>query len=370
MKNLLQLTVNLAKRSYPIYIGENLLDQLAVIKSHIAAKQVMIVSNETVAALYLPKLKLALKNYQVETLLLKDGEQFKNWQSLQAIIDALVAKNFHRDATLIALGGGVIGDITGFAAAIYQRGIGFIQIPTTLLAQVDASVGGKTAINHPQAKNFIGAFYQPNCVLIDINVLHTLPAREFSAGIAEIIKIALVADANFFDELKQNMPSIVARTPEVLSRVIARACELKANIVSLDETEKSDTRALLNLGHTFGHAIESALSYQDILHGEAVAIGISLAAQLSHRLGKMNDFAFLEILAVLHLAGLPLQIPKQLTAKDLLQRMQQDKKVQANQLRLVLLDRIGQAVVVNNVKQDEISQTLSANLQTSPFPIG
>lgn len=365
-----RLTVNLPKHGYPIYIGENLLDQLDLIKSHLVAKQVMIVSNETVAGLYLKKLRLALKDYQVETLLLKDGEQFKNWQSLQRIIDELVAKNFHRDATLIALGGGVIGDMTGFAAAIYQRGIAFIQIPTTLLAQVDASVGGKTAINHPQAKNFIGAFYQPNGVLIDINVLHTLPEREFTAGIAEVIKIALVADANFFDDLKQNMLPIIARAPEVLSRVIARACELKANIVSLDEKEKSETRVLLNLGHTFGHAIESALSYQNILHGEAVAIGICLAAQLSFQLGKINELAFLEILALLRLAGLPLQIPQQLTPKDLLKRMQQDKKIQANQLRLVLLDQIGQAVVVNDVAQDQILMTLNANLQTSPLGMG
>jgi len=274
------LNVELKERSYPIFIGTGILGQAELIRPYIHGRQVMIVTNETIAPLYLELCKAALNDFQVESVILPDGEQYKNLDTLNSIFDALLTHRFNRHATLIALGGGVIGDITGFAASAYQRGIPFIQIPTTLLAQVDSSVGGKTAVNHPLGKNMIGAFYQPQCVIADIKTLNTLEDRQLKSGIAEVIKYGLINDPEFFSWLETNMDKLLQRDHEALTYAIKRSCQDKADIVSMDETEQG-VRALLNLGHTFGHAIETGMGYGQWLHGEGVAAGICMAAHLS-----------------------------------------------------------------------------------------
>jgi len=349
------LTVSLADRSYPIYIGDALLST-DLVRRHVRASQAMIVTNETIAPLYLDALVTALSGLKVDTLVLPDGERFKNLVELEKMFDALLAARHSRTTTLVALGGGVIGDMTGFAAACYQRGVDFIQVPTTLLAQVDSSVGGKTAVNHVRGKNMIGAFYQPQAVVIDTSVLNTLPQRELGAGIAEVIKYGLIRDAEFLDWLADNMSALVARDPAALAYAIERSCRNKAEVVAADETEQGD-RALLNLGHTFGHAIETATGYSQWLHGEAVAVGMLMAAEFSVELGWLAPEVLPRIHAVLVAAGLPVE-PPAMTAEQFLDLMALDKKVLDGQLRLVLMKQIGKAVVSSDYPADALRQYL------------
>lgn len=350
------LNVPLADRSYPIYIGPALLGA-DYIRGHIRASQVMVVTNETVAPLYLEKVVDGLSGLKVETVVLPDGEQFKSLAVLERVFDALLKGRHARTTTLVALGGGVVGDMTGFAAACYQRGVDFVQVPTTLLAQVDSSVGGKTAVNHPLGKNMIGAFYQPKAVVIDTDVLATLPERELSAGLAEVIKYGLIRDAEFFAWLEVNMTLLRERDVAALSYAIERSCNNKAEVVAADETEQGD-RALLNLGHTFGHAIETATGYSQWLHGEAVGTGMMMAARLSAAQGWL-DVALLErIKALLVQAGLPVVPPNDMTAEDFHRYMALDKKVHDGQLRLILLNDIGRAVVTADYDQALLDKLL------------
>jgi 3-dehydroquinate synthase len=353
----LQVDLNDA-RSYPIYIGSGLLDQPELVTRHIRAKQVAIVSNETIAPLYLAKVQAALSDYQVETVILPDGEQYKTLQYLEKIFDQLLAKKFSRNATLIALGGGVIGDMGGFAAACYQRGIAFIQIPTTLLAQVDSSVGGKTGVNHPLGKNMIGAFYQPQCVIADADVLDSLDDRQLSAGLAEVIKYGLIRDAAFLDWLESNMPLLLARDKNALAYAIERSCVNKAEVVGEDEFE-SGVRATLNLGHTFGHAIETGSGYGLYLHGEAVAIGTCFAADLSHRLGWLADSDVRRILEIVKSARLSTLPPTNMTAEQYIDLMAVDKKNVDGKIRLILLEAIGKASLPVNVDLAALLATLN-----------
>lgn len=334
--------------AYPVYIGENLLHDHILLNEFIHGEQILIVTNTTVAKLYLEEFKNIFHRSQVESLVLPDGESYKNLDTLKIIFDALAKHNHHRDTTLIALGGGVIGDMTGFAAACYHRGVAFIQIPTTLLAQVDSSIGGKTAVNHPCGKNLIGAFYQPKAVIADISVLSTLPDREFRAGLAEIIKAALICDAHFFSWLEKHMSDVLSRKADALTTAITKAIEIKRNIVARDERENGE-RALLNLGHTFGHAIEHCLGYGTLLHGEAVAIGVSMAAALSKTLDWITDTEQARIDALLTQTGLPNHLPPEIKCDKLLAAMQGDKKIANKKLRLVLLKSIGDAVITDSI---------------------
>ena len=338
------LQVDLGERSYPIIIGSHLLGQGDLLRPYIAGRQVAIVTNSTVAPLYLERLQQALGGYAVISIVLPDGEAFKDWQHLQLIFDGLLQARHDRRTTLIALGGGVVGDMTGFAAACYQRGVDFIQVPTTLLSQVDSSVGGKTGINHPLGKNMVGAFYQPKAVLIDAATLQTLPARELSAGLAEVIKYGLICDAPFLDWPEQNIVALRELQPAALIEAIERSCAAKARVVAADERE-SGLRATLNLGHTFGHAIETHMGYGKWLHGEAVAAGTLMAAQMSHRLGWLTTSERDRAARLLLAAGLPVVPPAEMTAEDFLQHMAVDKKVLDGQLRLVLLKAMGEACV-------------------------
>ena len=338
------LQVDLGERSYPIIIGSHLLGQGDLLRPYITGRQVAIVTNSTVAPLYLERLQQALGGYAVISIVLPDGEAFKDWQHLQLIFDGLLQARHDRRTTLIALGGGVVGDMTGFAAACYQRGVDFIQVPTTLLSQVDSSVGGKTGINHPLGKNMVGAFYQPKAVLIDAATLQTLPARELSAGLAEVIKYGLICDAPFLDWLEQNIVALRGLQPAALIEAIERSCAAKARVVAADERE-SGLRATLNLGHTFGHAIETHMGYGKWLHGEAVAAGTLMAAQMSHRLGWLTASERDRVARLLLAAGLPVVPPAEMTAEDFLQHMAVDKKVLDGQLRLVLLKAMGEACV-------------------------
>lgn len=353
------LTVELGERSYPIHIGAGLLDDAALLKPHIGGRQVCIVTNTTVASLYLEPLREALAGYQLLEVVLPDGEQYKNLSELNLVFDALLAARHNRSTTLIALGGGVVGDMTGFAAACYQRGVAFIQIPTTLLAQVDSSVGGKTGVNHPLGKNMIGAFYQPRCVLADTRVLRSLPDREFAAGIAEIVKYGLICDADFYTWLQREMDGLLARDPALLTEAIYRSCADKAQVVAADERE-GGVRAILNLGHTFGHAIETAQGYGTWLHGEAVAAGMVMAADLSARLGWLPASAVDNLRALLERAGLPVAPPPGMAVGQFLDLMAVDKKVQDGQLRLVLLRAIGTAVVTADVPLDILKACIAA----------
>jgi 3-dehydroquinate synthase len=354
------LEVKLGDRSYPIHIGKGLLEQADLVLPHLKRKQVAIVSNATVAPLYMPTLVKALETAGVNVIqiILPDGEAYKNTETLNLIYDALLKHRCERSTTLIALGGGVIGDLTGYAAATYLRGVPFIQIPTTLLSQVDSSVGGKTGINHPLGKNMIGAFYQPKVVLADINTLQTLPPREYSAGVAEVIKYGLIRDADFFDWLERNMPQLMALDEQVVSYAIYRSCQNKAEVVAIDEHESGE-RALLNLGHTFGHAIENAMGYGVWLHGEAVAAGTMLAADLSQRLAWLNEQEIARISAIFQSANLPLTPPK-LSPEKYLALMQLDKKVADGQIRLVLQQGIGKAVMTADYDKALLNQTLEA----------
>lgn len=353
------LTVALGERSYPIHIGAGLISQPGLILPHLARKQVAIVTNTTVAPLYLEKLAAPLKQQGVNVIevVLPDGEAYKNADTLNLIYDALLKHRAERSTTLIALGGGVIGDLTGFAAATYQRGVPFIQVPTTLLSQVDSSVGGKTGINHPLGKNMIGAFYQPQLVLADTDTLKTLPARELSAGIAEVIKYGLIRDADFFDWLETNMPKLMALDEAVVSYAIYRSCQNKAEVVAADERESGE-RALLNLGHTFGHAIETAMGYGNWLHGEAVAAGTMQAAALSQKMGWLTADEMARIETIFKAADLPTKAPA-LGVDKYLELMQSDKKVQDGKIRLVLQKGIGKAVITSEYDLTQLKAVLA-----------
>jgi 3-dehydroquinate synthase len=353
------ITVALGERSYPIHIGPRLLDDAALYGS--SAKQILIVTNQVVAPLYLQAVQSAFAGRDVQTLILPDGERHKTLATFAVIIDRLVDARFHRDSCLVALGGGVVGDVTGYAAASFQRGVNFIQIPTTLLAQVDSSVGGKTAVNHPRAKNMIGAFHQPSTVLADTETLKTLPPRELAAGLAEVIKYGVIVDHEFFDWLEGSMPQLRALDPSALTFAVRRSCEIKAEIVAEDEREQG-RRALLNLGHTFGHALESIGKYERWLHGEAVAIGTVLAARTSAALGWIGDTDCERIERLFAAAGLPTSA----TGVDpdlVLERMQLDKKADKKGLKLILIEKLGQAVVTPAPDRAVLRTVLAAELE-------
>jgi len=354
------LTVELAQRSYPIHVGSGLLSQAELLLPHLPHKRAAVVTNTTVAPLYLDSLRDLLHGHGIETIpiVLPDGEEYKNAETLALIYDALLTHRCERNTPLIALGGGVVGDMTGFAAATYLRGVPFIQIPTTVLAQVDSSVGGKTGINHPLGKNMIGAFYQPRVVLADIATLATLPDRELSAGIAEIIKYGLIRDTLFLEWLELNMEKLLARDADALQYVITRSCQNKAEVVGADELESGD-RALLNLGHTFGHAIETGMGYGVWLHGEGVAAGTIMAADLSRRLGWISEQEVSRIRTLFERARLPVRAPA-LGTEKYLQLMGLDKKVVGGKMRFVLLETIGHAVVKGGVPEEMVRQTLEA----------
>ena len=353
------LHIQLEKRSYPIYIGEGLLSQIKLIEPHLKQKHVAVVTNTTVAPLYLDPLLNLLKqnNIRAFPIILPDGEAYKNQETLNLIYDALLKEKCERNVTLIALGGGVIGDMTGYAAATYLRGVPFIQIPTTLLSQVDSSVGGKTGINHPMGKNMIGAFYQPQCVIADIDTLKTLPQREFSAGMAEVIKYGLIRDEAFFTWLEKNMEGLMKLNPSLLIEAILRSCQNKADVVEMDEHE-SGVRATLNLGHTFGHAIENAMGYGVWLHGEAVGCGMVLGADLSCRLNYITKAEADRLTKIIQSMNLPI-VPPKFGGKRYLELMQVDKKTESGQIRYVVLEKIGKAQI-QGVPDAQVLETLTA----------
>ncbi len=352
------LHVSLGNRSYPIQIGQNLINSANLIVPHLKRKQVAIVTNSTVAPLYLEQLAQPLRaaGVSVITIILPDGEAYKNSETLNLIYDALLQNRCERNTTLIALGGGVIGDLTGYAAATYLRGVPFIQVPTTLLSQVDSSVGGKTGINHPLGKNMIGAFYQPKLVLIDTDTLQTLPPRELSAGMAEVIKYGLIRDVEFFDWLEVNIAKLMSLDTTVITEAIYRSCQNKADVVAADEHETGE-RALLNLGHTFGHAIENAMGYGVWLHGEAVAAGTMMAADLSKNMGWLNTQEIARMKALFKAANLPLT-PPSLGVDQYLDLMGLDKKVENGKIRLVLQQGIGKSVITSTYDAQLLRQTL------------
>ena len=352
------LNVELGPKSYPIYIGGDLLSQKSFITDHIYGQQVMIVSNTTVAPLYLDQVTKQLEGYNVEVVILPDGEQYKTLETVNTIFDALLKSKFDRSSTLIALGGGVVGDITGFAAASYQRGVNFIQIPTTLLSQVDSSVGGKTGVNHDLGKNMVGAFFQPKAVIIDVNTLDTLNDREFSAGMAEVIKYGLLGNSDFLSMLEANIESIMNRDKDLIIDIVFRSCEDKANIVALDEFEKGK-RALLNLGHTFGHGIENTFGYGTYLHGEAVSIGMCMATRLSMLEGDLSKEDTNRIQSILSKANLPTTIKKGVDSETLIEVMSLDKKSIDGNIRLVLLKSIGDSFITGSYSQENFNKVVS-----------
>ncbi|MCL2915316.1 3-dehydroquinate synthase [Shewanella corallii] len=343
-----QIQVDLDERSYPIFIGQNLMTVSGTWSRLLHNKDVLIVTNETVAPLYLDSLQSCISEIaRTQVVQLPDGEQFKTLEWLDKIYTAALEHNLARDCVLIALGGGVIGDMTGFAAACYQRGVDFIQVPTTLLSQVDSSVGGKTAVNHPLGKNMIGAFYQPKQVVIDTDCLKTLPPREFAAGMAEVIKYGIIWDAELFDYLEQHVDALKALEPQALVYTIKRCCEIKAEVVAEDETERG-VRALLNLGHTFGHAIEAEMGYGEWLHGEAVAAGMVLAAETAVAMDMLEESKLCRIKALIAAFDLPVKAPASMDFNSFIKHMRRDKKVLAGQLRLVLPTDIGSSEVVKH----------------------
>lgn len=345
-----KLTVDLGSRSYPISIGEGLLSQSDLFATAIAGKKVMIVTNDIVAPLYLEECKNSLKQFAIDEVILPDGEKHKTLATFEIILSALLEKKHARDTTIVALGGGVIGDMAGFAAACYQRGIAFVQVPTTLLSQVDSSVGGKTAVNHPLGKNMIGAFYQPQSVIIDINCLKTLPKREFAAGMAEVIKYGIIYDADFFSWLEKNVDALKSLQPQALTYMIKRCCEIKAEVVAQDEKEHG-IRALLNLGHTFGHAIEAEQGYGNWLHGEAVAVGMVLAAETAFIIGLLDGEEVEQIINLIEEFDLPINAPEEMQYEHFAEHMQLDKKVLNGQLRLILPTSIGSSEVYSDVSE-------------------
>jgi len=353
-----RITVDLGERSYPISIGAGLFNDPAYF-SHITSNKVVVISNVTVAPLYASTViaQFEQQGHQVALLELPDGEQYKTLDTFNTIMSFLLEGNYGRDVTLVALGGGVIGDVVGFAAASYQRGVDFIQIPTTVLSQVDSSVGGKTAVNHPLGKNMIGAFYQPKSVLIDTLCLNTLPEREFAAGIAEVIKYGIIYDQQFFIWLEENLASLYQLDLKALSYAIARCCQIKADVVAQDEKE-SGIRALLNLGHTFGHAIEAEMGYGVWLHGEAVSAGTVMAAKTAQLMGMLDEQQFERILTILKNAKLPVHTPNTMSFDDFIKHMMRDKKVLSGKLRLVLPTGIGSSKVVSDVPNEVIEQAI------------
>lgn len=351
------LDVALDARSYPIYIGRDLLSRGDLFAPHLDGRQVLVVSNETVAPLYLEPVRAALRDFDVHTVVLPDGERYKTLETFARIMDAAMQHRLARDAAVVALGGGVVGDLAGFAAACFQRGVRYVQVPTTLLAQVDSSVGGKTAVNHPGGKNMIGAFHQPACVIADTAALETLPDRELAAGMAEVVKYGLIRDPEFFDWIERNANALRGRDPETLASAVERSCRNKALLVSEDERE-TGARALLNLGHTFGHAIEAGLGFGTWLHGEAVAAGTCMAADLSARLGWLEDADVARIRELFRRLGLPTAAPASLDAARMLELMQVDKKVRAGRLRLVLLRAVGDACLTAEFDPRALDATL------------
>jgi 3-dehydroquinate synthase len=354
-----RVDIALGERSYPILIGPRLLEDAQLLSTHIAARSLLIVTNETVAPLYLTKLQSALQGRRVATLVLPDGEQHKTLESFARILDALVGERMNRDAAAVALGGGVIGDMVGFAAACYQRGIDYVQVPTTLLAQVDSSVGGKTGVNHPRGKNMIGAFHQPRCVLVDTSTLQTLPPREYSSGLAEVVKYGFIRDAAFLQWIAANIERLLARDDAAVMHAVRRSCEIKADVVGQDEREHG-LRAILNLGHTFGHAIETASGYGTWLHGEAVAAGMVMAADMSTRSGWLQPAERDRIVQVLTRLGLPVAAPR-IGAQRGRELMGMDKKVLGGRIRLVLLQGLGRAIVVDDYAEQALEATLQAH---------
>ena len=356
---MIEVPVSLDDRSYSIAIGEGLLDRADLFEPHVAGRQVAIVTNTTIAPLYGPRVRAALAR-SAETVIeiaLPDGEAHKTWQTLNLIFDALLEHRFDRGAVLVALGGGVVGDMTGFAAAVYQRGIDFIQVPTTLLAQVDSSVGGKTGINHPLGKNMVGAFHQPRRVLADVGCLRTLPERELSAGLAEVVKHGAIADTGYLDEVERDMAAMFSRDAGALARAVAGSCRIKAQVVSADERE-GGLRAILNFGHTFGHAIEAGMGYGQWLHGEAVGAGMVMAADLSRRLGLVDAAGVQRLVAAIAAARLPLRGPAWPAARYV-ELMSVDKKAERGTPKFVLLEQLGRACV-RRAPEDAVAATLAA----------
>jgi 3-dehydroquinate synthase len=350
------IQVDVGHSSYPITIGSGLLVNRELLEREVPGRDLLIVTNTTVAKLYLAKLTGSFAQRRIAECILPDGEQHKTLQTAGWVFDALVANKLNRDATVLALGGGVVGDIAGFAAACYQRGIGYVQIPTTLLAQVDSSVGGKTGVNHPGGKNLIGAFYQPRSVIADTDALTSLPDRQLISGLAEVIKYGCVWDPLLFQWLERNLPKLLGRDAEALRYAVARSCEVKATVVARDERER-DLRAILNFGHTFGHAIEAATAYEKYLHGEAVGLGMLIAADLSHRLGLIEAAVMERLRNILVQAGLPTEAPR-IGAARAFELMQMDKKVLAGAVRLVLLEKLGRAIITAQYSQDALDATL------------
>ena len=357
------LSVTLGDRSYPIHIGTGLLDDAKLYAPHVASKTVAVITNSVVAPLYLERIQRAIEKAggRVITILIGDGEQTKAWATLDHVIGALLAARCGRDSVIVALGGGVVGDLAGFAAAIYQRGIPFIQVPTTLRAQVDSSVGGKTAINHARGKNMVGAFHQPQAVIADVATLDSLPDRELRAGIAEVIKHGFILDLQFVGWLEANIAKLLARDRAALGHAVRRSCELKAQVVAADERE-ADLRAILNFGHTFGHAIEAGVGYGEWLHGEAVATGMVMAAELSVRTGTLRREDADRIAALIARAGLPVQGPK-LPVDRYLELMQVDKKATGGQMRFVLLDGLGRATLRSGIDTRQVRESIAAAAQ-------
>ena len=357
------LSVTLGDRSYPIHIGAGLLGDESLYAQYIASKSVAVISNRIVAPLYLERVQRAIERAggRVVPILIEDGEQAKAWATLDHVVDAMLAARCGRDSVVVALGGGVVGDLAGFAAAVYQRGIPFIQMPTTLLAQVDSSVGGKTAINHARGKNMVGAFHQPLAVIADVGVLDTLPDRELRAGMAEVIKHGFILDLQFVAWLEANMGKLLARDRAALSHAVRRSCELKAQVVAADERE-TGLRAILNFGHTFGHAIEAGVGYGEWLHGEAVASGMVMATELSARAGTLRREDADRVKALIALAGLPVQGPK-LAIERYLDLMQVDKKAADGRIRFILLDGLGRATLRGNLDARLVRESIAAATQ-------
>ena len=356
---MIELEVDLGARSYPILIGAGLLRRAGILAPYLAGNQAMVVTNRTVAPLYLDALRAALGDVQPDVFELDDGERFKTLEHYARILDALLERRHNRSTTIVALGGGVVGDIAGFAAATYQRGVRCIQVPTTLLAQVDSSVGGKTAVNHPLGKNMIGAFHQPVCVLADTATLATLPEREYRAGLAEVLKYGVIWDEPFFSWMEANAPALLQRDAKAVAHAIRVSCATKAQVVAADERE-GGLRAILNFGHTFGHAIETLTGYERLLHGEAVAIGMALAADCSLRHGMMAERDAARVLSALRALGLPAEVPPGLGAEAMLEVMAVDKKAVDGRMRLILARRIGEVTMVADVRQSALLATLRA----------
>lgn len=353
------LTVSLGERSYPILIGAGLLRSRELLAAQLSGRDAVLISNTVVAPLYAQLIKHSLEGQRVLEVILPDGEQHKTLATASRVFDVLIANRIGRDAVVLALGGGVVGDLAGFVAACYQRGVDLVQMPTTLLAHVDSSVGGKTAVNHPGGKNMIGAFHQPRAVIADTDLLQTLPDRELRAGLAEVIKYGLICDPAFFYWIEANIDALLARSPQALSHAIYRSCQIKAQIVARDEREQGE-RALLNLGHTFGHAIESATGYVDWQHGEAVGTGMLIAAEMSQRLGNIDPAVVGRLRALLQRAGLPVDAPR-IGAARAFDYMSVDKKVHAGRVRLVLLAGLGRAVVTSDYPDAALRDTLAAH---------